>query len=150
MSTLVTRSRQSCRKSLKLVERSRKLIAVSRRALNPAWRISGAADGGSRRGLGSNPEALRLAIRRRLREETLFVAPSRVWSGSGRGRICVVCDDDISGHEIENEMILGPVTLWAHLACYDLAAGIEPLPAGECRTAAGALTEPGRAPGGTG
>jgi hypothetical protein len=118
MSTLMSRSRQSCLQSLRLVERSRDLIAVSRRVLNPAWQISGAADGTSRRGLSSNPEALRLVVRRRLREERLFLAPSRVWSGSGRGRICVVCDDDISADEIENEMILGPVTLWAHLSCY--------------------------------
>lgn len=118
MNALVRRSRERFRESVKLVERSRDLIAVSRRALNPAWQISGSADAEPRPGRHPNLEALRLAIRRRLRQDTLFPAPSRVWSGAGRGRFCIVCDRDISAHEIETEMILGPVTLWAHLPCY--------------------------------
>jgi hypothetical protein len=29
-----------------------------------------------------------------------------------------VCNVDITPRDLENEMILGPVTIWAHMACY--------------------------------
>jgi len=95
-------------------------MAVSRRLLNPAWQVSGASDAELSSTAAADPEALRLVIRRRLREETLFPAPRRIWLGAGQGRFCVVCAQEISPREIENEMILGPVTMWAHLTCYTI------------------------------
>ena len=62
--------------------------------------------------------SLRLSIRHRLQRKTLFPAPSKVWAGPGTGRICVVCNAPISAADMETEMILGPVTIWAHWICY--------------------------------
>jgi len=120
MGSLVARSRDCSREAWRLIERSRDLIAVSRRLLNPAWQVSGASDAEFGPAATADPEALRLVIRRRLREDTLFPAPRRVWLGAGQGRFCVVCAEEIGAHEIENEMILGPVTMWAHLTCYTI------------------------------
>ena len=120
MSSLVARSRDASRETRKLIERSRELIAVSRRLLNPAWRVSGASDAELSPAAAADPVALRLVIRRRLREDTLFPAPCRIWLGAGQGRFCVVCAQEISAREIGNEMILGPVTMWAHLPCYTI------------------------------
>ena len=119
MTTLVSRSRQCRLENERLVESSRTLIAISRRALNPAWGMSGASDSDIR----EYPSAadlwtLRLAIRQRLQRKTLFPAPSMVWAGPGTGRVCVVCNVSISAADMETEMILGPVTIWAHWICY--------------------------------
>jgi len=120
MNSLVARSHDCSRETRRLIERSRDLIAVSRRLLNPAWQVSGASDAELSFTAAVDPEALRLVIRRRLREEKLFPAPCRIWLGAGQGRFCVVCAQEISAREIENEMILGPVTMWAHLPCYTI------------------------------
>jgi len=130
MSLLVARSRDCSREAWRLIERSRDLIAVSRRLLNPAWQVSGASDAELSSTAAADPEALRLVIRRRLREDRLFPDPRRVWLGAGQGRFCVVCAQEISAREIETEMILGPVTMWAHLTCYTIwreesSAGLE-------------------------
>ena len=119
MTALVTRSQRSCSENEKLLTRSRDLIHVSRRALNPSWTITGASvEYASPYPTPGDPWALRLAIRQRLARGSLFPAPKRVWARSGTGRICVVCNIGISAHDLENEMILGPVTIWAHMQCY--------------------------------
>jgi hypothetical protein len=84
----------------------------SRRLLNRAWWIAGASD---------DNDDLRLKIRDRLIKGTLFPPPGRIWAGSGTGRLCVICGTTISSREVECEMTLGPVTLWAHhLPCHAL------------------------------
>ena len=52
------------------------------------------------------------------REARSFPLRSACGRNRGTGRICVVCNTDISAHDLENEMILGPVTIWAHMQCY--------------------------------
>jgi len=119
MTAVVTRSKQSCSDNQKLLTRSRDLIHVSRRALNPSWTITGASvDYASLHPTPDDPWTMQLAIRQRLARGSLFPAPKRVWARPGTGRICVVCNIDISAHDLENEMILGPVTIWAHMQCY--------------------------------
>ena len=69
---------------------------------------------------GASDDDLRLTIRARLATGALFSAPDKIWSGPGTGRTCVVCGTAISSREVENEMILGPVTIWAHSPCYTI------------------------------
>ena len=84
----------------------------SRRLLNRAWWIAGASD---------DNDDLRLKIRDRLIKGALFPPPARIWAGSGTGRLCVICGTTISSREVECEMTLGPVTIWAHhLPCHAL------------------------------
>ena len=85
------------------------MTITRRRFLNRAWWIACASDGD-----------LRLTIRDRLAKGALFPAPPRVWAGQGVGHICMVCGTAISSRDVENEMILGPVTIWAHLPCYTM------------------------------
>ena len=64
---------------------------------------------------------LRLKIRNRLIKGALFPPPIRVWAGPGTGRFCAVCGTTISSPDVECEMILGPVTIWAHhMPCHTL------------------------------
>src|SRR5215813_13192044 len=83
MSSLVARSRDASRETRKLIERSRELIAVSRRLLNPAWRVSGASDAELSPAAAADPVALRLVIRRRLREDTPLARSQPYPSGGG-------------------------------------------------------------------
>jgi hypothetical protein len=107
--TLVDVTIERCRKSLKDLDTSRRLLAYSRRLLHRAWWMVGGSD-----------DDLRLTIRARLATGALFSAPDKIWSGPGTGRTCVVCGTIISSREVENEMILGPVTIWAHSPCYTI------------------------------
>jgi len=63
---------------------------------------------------------LRLTIRARLAKDALFPAPHKVWASPGTGRTCLVCGTVISSLEVENEITLGAVTIWAHLPCYTM------------------------------
>ena len=132
MTALVTRSQRSCSENQKLLAQSRDLIHVSRRALNPSWTITGASvDYASPHPTPDDPWTLRLAIRQRLARGSLFPAPKRVWARPGTRRICVVCNTDISGRDLENEMILGPVTIWSHMQCYMIWREESSLPNGD-------------------
>jgi hypothetical protein len=106
---LVDATIERCRKSLEGLDTSRRLLAHSRRLLHRAWWMVGGSD-----------DDLRLTIRARLATGALFSAPDKIWSGPGTGRTCVVCGTTISSREVENEMILGPVTIWAHSPCYTI------------------------------
>jgi hypothetical protein len=105
----VNQTIERCRGNLTHLDASRRLLAHSRRLLNRAWWIAGGSD-----------DDLRLTIRDRLGKGALFPAPIGVWSGQGTGRICMVCGTAISSLEVENEMIVGRVTVWAHLPCYTM------------------------------
>jgi hypothetical protein len=108
--TLVGKAIMRCRGNLDHLETSRRLLAHSRRLLNRAWWIA-----------GGSAEDLRLTIRERLAKGALFPAPGRVWAAAGTGRrTCVVCGIAISASEIERQMVLGPVTIWAHRSCYTI------------------------------
>jgi hypothetical protein len=67
---------------------------------------------------GSDPDLLRLKLRDRLAKGTLFPAPENVWAKHGTGRICIACGTAISSQDAESEMIVGPVTIWAHQTCH--------------------------------
>jgi hypothetical protein len=67
---------------------------------------------------GPDHNFLRLMIRDRLAKGTLFPAPERVWAKHGTGRICSACGTAISPQDAESEMIVGLVTVWAHLTCH--------------------------------
>ena len=57
-------------------------------------------------------------IRDRLAKGTLCPAPERVWAKHGAGRICIACGTAISPQDAESEMIVGLVTVWAHVTCH--------------------------------
>ena len=81
--------------------------------------MSGASDGDIEQHLGAaDLWSLRRTLRERLQQKALFPAPSKVWERLGTGRICVACNAPISASDMETEMILGPVTIWAHWICY--------------------------------
>jgi hypothetical protein len=107
--SLADQTIERCRKNLRGLDTSRRLLAHSRRLLHRAWWMAGASD-----------DDLRMTIRARLATGALFQAPEKVWAGPGTGRTCVVCGTAISAPEIETEMILGPVTIWAHSPCYTI------------------------------
>ena len=65
-----------------------------------------------------DPTSLRATIRQRLRRGTLFHAPHRIWAGRATGRSCVVCKTHISQRDLPNEIVIRPVTMWAHIGCY--------------------------------
>jgi len=109
MATLVDRAIDRSRGSQKQLDTSRHLLVQSRRLLNRTWRIAGGSD-----------DEFRLTIRQRLTEATLFSAPGRLWAGPGSGHTCVVCGRIITAPEIEHEMVLGHVTIWAHMPCYTI------------------------------
>jgi hypothetical protein len=100
---------ERCHEDLEHPDTSHCLLAHSRRLLHRAWWIAGASD-----------NDLRLTIRDRLAKGAIFPAPNGVWAGQGTGRICMVCGTAISWWEVENEMIVGRVTVWAHLPCYTM------------------------------
>ena len=101
---------------------------VHTRALNPATlrapaalaRSTQAARSGDDLMMAGGPDHnfLRLMIRDRLAKGTLFPAPERVWAKHGTGRICSACGTAISPQDAESEMIVGLVTVWAHLTCH--------------------------------
>lgn len=64
---------------------------------------------------------LRLRIRDRLIKRTLFPPPIRIWAGLGTGRLCGICGMAISSRDVECEMSLGSVRIWAHhMPCHTL------------------------------
>jgi len=67
---------------------------------------------------GPDHDLLRLMIRDRLAKGTLLPAPERVWAKYGTGRICIACGKASSPQDAESEMIVGLVTVWAHLTCH--------------------------------
>ena len=123
MSSLVARSRDCSRETRRFIERSRALMAVSRRLLNQWWGISGGSieppvaptDGSSTHWPLDELERL---IRDKLRRGALFVLTNgKVWAGPATGRVCRVCSQTISrGNECEVRGPRGPV--YTHLLCH--------------------------------
>jgi hypothetical protein len=107
---MVSEAKASCLENKKRLASSRSLIARSRRLLNPAWQISGGADGID----------LRIIVRERLASGWLFPAPHKVWAGKGTGHVCIVCGTTIAPAEIEHEVVGPATTVWTHLPCYSI------------------------------
>jgi hypothetical protein len=91
-----------------LLARTRQLIAVSRRGLNPAFGVSGAST-----------RPARETVRARIASGELFPLGDKARMGRGQGRRCAVCGDRVGASDIEYE-IPGGVngTVVSHSACY--------------------------------
>ncbi len=116
------RSRAQVVANRALLARTRRLIAVSRRWLNPGFGLSG---GASR----PTPET----IRARLASGELFPVGDKARMGRGRGERCAVCGDQVDASDIEYEVPGGvDETVVCHSACYVLwrreSAGVRPTP----------------------
>src|SRR5262249_60292090 len=91
----------------------RRCIALSRRLLNPAWGISGAAD--------IDPH---ISIRERLERGALSLASKAVAARWGSGQSCVVCERLIAPSEIANGSVgTDAARLWTHLTCLRIWRG---------------------------
>jgi hypothetical protein len=108
-----------------LLARTRRLIATSRRWLNPGFGLSG----------GSTPPSPE-TVRARLASGELFPIRDKARMGRGRGKRCAVCGDHVEAPDIEYE-IPGGVngTVVCHSPCYVLwrreSAAAESAPADE-------------------
>ena len=118
LTQLVEKSMALSHESRRLLTKSRSIIAVNRRHLNPYWGISGGSEDDDRGG------ALLLSVRSRLERGVLIPAPHQMWAGPGTGKTCVVCTQKIYPDEIENEISVRngdvEIKLWAHLACFNI------------------------------
>jgi len=95
----------------RLVAESRYHIAASRRLLNGAFALAGAAV--------SEHQDLRASIRARLARGALFPVGGYVTAGNGSGKPCVVCHAPIDHMDVEYEIPLGHhVAVVSHLRCY--------------------------------
>jgi len=101
-------------RSRALLARTRHIIAVNHRRLNPWWGLSGSSE-------TDGDRDLRMSVRDRLERGVLVPAPNQVWAGKGTGKTCAICAKSIAPDEIENEIdIRGggvAVKLWAHQPC---------------------------------
>lgn len=88
---------------------TRSRIAASRRRLNPAFSICGAAD----------PEPTEVARARLLRGDLPPIRGTVAWAGRGSGKTCYVCGRSINDSEVEYEVEEGGrPTPGCHLACF--------------------------------
>jgi len=71
---LVEQSMALSHESRQLLRKSRSIIAVNRRCLNPYWGISGSSEDDDRGG------ALLLSVRSRLERGVLIPAPHQMWA----------------------------------------------------------------------
>jgi len=117
---LVEQSKTRSLENLRLLANTQRLIATSRRFLNPFFGVSGASDEAA----GAPPvrwvDALRALVRDKLALGDLFVLiDARCWGGPATGESCVVCGEKIdAGIEYE---IDGPAgSVFTHLVCYSL------------------------------
>jgi len=95
----------------RLITESRYHIAASRRRLNSAFALAGAAV--------SEHQDLRASIRARLARGALFPVSGYVTAGNGSGKPCVVCHAAINHMDVEYEIPLGHhVAVVSHLRCY--------------------------------
>ena len=118
MTQLVEQSMALSHESRQLLRKSRSIIAVNRRCLNPYWGISGSSEDDDCGG------ALLLSVRSRLERGVLIPAPHQMWAGHGTGKTCVVCTQKIYPDEVENEISVrngdAEIKLWAHLPCFNI------------------------------
>ena len=109
-SSVFVRSKAHVVANRALLARTHRLIAVSRRWLNPGFGLSG---GGSR----PSPET----IRARLASGELFPVGDKARMGRGRGKRCAVCGDQVDASDIEYEVPGGVNgTVVCHSPCYVL------------------------------
>src|SRR5262249_897297 len=97
------------------LSKTRTLIILNRRRLNPWWGISGSSDDGI---------ALFQSVLDRLHRGLLVPAPSKVWAGNGTGRTCIVCTQTIFPDQVENGIAINVarvvIRLWAHVSCFNI------------------------------
>ena len=64
--------------------------------------------------------ALRQMIRTRLAAGSLFPIDGTVLAGKATGKLCTLCRMSISEGDIEQEVVVGPTTVFAHWDCYSI------------------------------
>ena len=105
-----------------IFDKTRSLIAINRRRLNPWSGVSGGSQDGAED--GDREAALFHSIRTRLESGVLIPAPNEVWAGYGTGKTCTICRQKIQSYQIENEMSVRgggvEIKFWAHLRCLKL------------------------------
>ena len=113
----VTTSRELVAQSRTRLGKTRTLIALNRRLLNPWWGISGSSD-------HEAEGAAFQSVLDRLQRGFLFPAPLKAWAGKGTGQSCAVCTQVIHADEVENEVVINgysvTVRLWAHARCFTI------------------------------
>ena len=113
----ITSSRETTTQTHALLGKTRSLIALNRRLLNPWWGISGSSDAD---GQGDRL----LSVLARLEHGTLVPAPHEVRAGKGTGQACIICTKTIHSDEVENEAVVRgdgvTVRLWAHTGCLNI------------------------------
>ena len=110
--TLMAESQACVESNRRLLAASRVRIDASRRGLNPWFAVAG----------GSESDVLRGVIRDRLATGALFPVDGRAWGSRGIGKACVVCDQPITGEQVEYEVsrAVDGLCAGAHLRCYTL------------------------------
>jgi hypothetical protein len=63
---------------------------------------------------------LRQKIRTRLAAGSLFPIDGKVLAGKATGKLCTLCRMPISKGDIEQEVVVGPTTVFAHWDCYSI------------------------------
>ena len=109
---MLTSSLHRIESNRRLLRESDYLIAASRRLLNPAFTLSGAA---------MAPEPLiREIVRALLQSGDLPPLTGTVaWAGKGTGKMCCVCGEPVNGSEVEYEPEDGKrLTPGCHLPCF--------------------------------
>ncbi len=139
MTIVVSESGARCLENRRLFVASRLLIARSRRLLNPAFEISGSADGEAHpptneRGGYRPPYELGMLIRAKIKSGGLFILPnSKCWAGPATGKkTCAACDATIIGG-VECEVGGSDSSVFVHLICHSLW----------CKESQGQLGQPG-------
>ena len=87
-----------------IFDKTRSLIAINRRRLNPWSGVSGGSQDGAED--GDREAALFHSIRTRLESGVLIPAPNQVWGAYGTRKTCTICTQKIQSDEVENEMNL--------------------------------------------
>ena len=112
-----------CRDNQRLLATSHRLIAISRRKLNPCFGLSGSSDDAAGGPPVSWADALRTLVRDKLAVGDLFaLIDAHCWGGPATGESCVVCGEKIDGG-VEFEVDGPSGSVFTHLVCYSIWHG---------------------------
>lgn len=123
MNQLVERSNARYLESLRLLANTQRLIATSRRHLNPFFGVSGSSDELAAASPARWVDTLRALVRDKLAVGDLFpLIDSHCWGGPATGESCVVCGEKIDGG-VEFEIDGPSGSVFTHLVCYSVWHG---------------------------
>ena len=123
MNQLVERSKARSLENLRRLTNTQRLIATSRRCLNPFFGVSGSSDELAAAAPARSIDALRALVRDKLALGDLFaLIDSHCWGGPATGQSCIVDGEKIDvGVEYEIDRPAGPV--FTYLVCYSIWHG---------------------------